>query len=241
MTVMAACALAALAALCAACGDDAPSGGPGDGSTACATPRAERYLPLAIGASWTYDTSDLGAPNVVKTSTVEALEDVGERKTGFTAYRIRTTKVGAGAGAGAGVVSWQEDHCDGITRHREQTYDTNAVLLSDQFYVPGKPRVDESAAHTAMGAAWVYEYTEVEVDPVNGTHTASKREDWTVDAVDEMITVPAGTFSTLRVRKRTSGQADKTYWFARGVGKIREQGEQVEILTAYTPAPEARR
>lgn len=211
-----------------ACGDDAQVTDDGRMAT-CDTPAAQRYLPLAIGASWTYDTSDEGAPNVVKTSMVEALEDVGDRKVGTTAYRIRTTKVGAGD-----VVSWQEDRCTSIVRHREQAFDANAVLLNDQFYVPGKLRVDEATEHVVVGAAWSTAYTEVEVDPVVGTHTVSKTEDWIVEAVDELVTVPAGTFSCLKVRKLTSGAADKTYWFASGIGKIKEEGEQVELLTSYT-------
>ena len=32
----------------------------------------------------------------------------------------------------------------------------------------------------------------------------------------------------------TASAADKTYWFAKGVGKVQEMGEAVETLTAYT-------
>jgi hypothetical protein len=155
-------------------------------------------------------------------------QTVGDRKTGVTGYRIRTEK------ADGHVVSWQEDRCTSIVRHREQSFDAGSVLLSDQFYVPGKLRVDETPAHVAVGATWTTEYTEVEVDPVNGTSTVSKQEAWTVEAVDEAVTVPAGTFTCLKVRKTTSGQADKRFWFARGIGKIKEEGEQIEQLTSYT-------
>lgn len=213
-----------------ACGDDAPPDDGDGGVVTCTTPVTERYLPLVVGRSWTYDTSDMGGPNVVKTSTVEALEDVGERKTGVTAYRVRTGK----SGGQGDVVSWQEDRCTSIVRHREQNFDVNDTLLTDQFYVPGKLRVDESAEHTTLGATWTTAYTEVEVDPILGTMTVSKNETWTVEAVDEMVTTPAGTFTCLRVRKTTSGTADKIYWFAKGFGKIREMGEQTEILTGYT-------
>jgi hypothetical protein len=66
-----------------------------------------------------------------------------------------------------------------------------------------------------------------------GDTTTTKDEVWMVEAVDEMLTVSAGTFLTLRVRKTTSGNADNTYWFAKGVGKVQEMGEQVETLTSY--------
>ncbi len=221
------------AAALAACGDDAPAHGGDGGMEECLAPAADRYLPLVIGASWTYDTLDSSMMNpvtVVKTSTVEALEDVGDRKAGVTAYRVRTGKSG---GVGD-VVSWQEDQCTGIVRHREQQFDPNDTLLTDQFYVPGKLRVDETAEHLTLGATWTTAYTEVEVDPILGTHTVSKDETWTVQAVDEMVTTPAGTFSCLKVGKATSGAAAKTYWFAKGVGKVQETGEQTETLTAFT-------
>jgi hypothetical protein len=213
----------------AACGDDAPAD-PDGGVVACSTPTSARYLPLVVGASWTYDTSDMGAPNVVKTSTVEAFEDVGDRKAGVLAYRVRTRK----SGAHGDVVSWQEDRCTSIVRHREQSFDLAGTLLTDQFYVPSKLRVDESAGHLAVGMTWTTAYTEVEVDPVLGTKTVSKDETWSVEALDESVTVAAGTFTCLKVHKLTSGQADKRYWFAAGVGKVREEGEQIETLTAFT-------
>jgi hypothetical protein len=215
------------AALVACGGDD-----DGDGVIECDTPSADRYLPLAIGATWTYDTSDMGAPNVVKTSTVEALEDVGDRKEGTTAYRVRTGK----AGGLGDVVSWQQDKCTSVVRHREQNLDpTTDAIVTDQFYVAGKLRVDETPEHLVVGATWTTSYTEVEVDNTTGqTHTKSKDENWSVIAVDASVTTPAGTFTCLQVNKTTSGLADKTYWFAKGVGKVQEMGEAVETLTAYS-------
>ena len=56
-----------------ACDDDLPIVD-GGGNVECTAPASTRYLPFAIGASWTYDTSDKGAPFVPKTTTVEALE-----------------------------------------------------------------------------------------------------------------------------------------------------------------------
>ena len=211
----------------AACGDDAPTDSDAP-VVECTAPLSERYLPLVVGASWTYDTSEMGSPVVPKTTTFEAFEDVGDLKTGVTAFRQRTEKVVGHA------LSWHHDDCTGVTRHREQTFDDAGTLVTDQFYVPGKLRVDEAPAHLTLGATWTTAYTEVEVDPILGTHTVSKDETWTVQAVDEMVTTPAGTFSCLKVHKTTSGAAAKTYWFAKGVGKVQETGEQMETLTAFT-------
>jgi hypothetical protein len=200
----------------------------------CATPASARLLPLAVGTTWTYQvTASAGATPVLKKNTVEAYEDVGGRKAGTQAFRVRTEKTDGAT------VSWQEDRCDAVVRHREQTFSLANALTDEQFYQPSKPRVDESAAHTALGATWTSAYTEVTVDPATGAETTkTKVENWTVEAVDEDVTVPAGTFRCIRLHKvgADAGQADKRFWFAPGVGKIKEEGDQLEELASYALA-----
>jgi hypothetical protein len=214
----------------AGCGDDVANDVDSGGTVECATALSERYLPLTVGASWTYDVTDLSVPGslpVAKATTVEGFESVGDRKDGTMAFRIRTEK------ASGSTTSWQEDRCTSIVRHREQSYSASNLMESDQFYMPSKLRIDETAEHLAVGARWTVSYDEVEVDPVAGETTVSKDETWSVEAVGESITVPAGTFSTVQLRKVTSGEADKRFWFAAGVGKIKEEGEQREELRAF--------
>lgn len=214
-------------ALTAACGDDAatPDGG---GPVVCTAPASTRYLPLAVGASWNYRVTPMVGTPETKASTVEAKEDVGGAKAGITAYRVRTAKLDGAT------VSWQEDRCTSITRHREQTFDLAGVKNVDTIYTPDKIRIDETPAHTAMGASWQVSFTEVTTDAANMTTTVAKTETWTVEAVAESVTVPAGTFTALRLRKTTSGAADKMYWFVQGVGKVKETGDQTEELVSYT-------
>ena len=219
-----------------ACGDEMPVM-PDAPVVECTTPRAERYLPFDVGSTWTYDVTEVGLPTVQKTSTVEAFEDTGGDKAGVEAFRVRTEKT-----AGA-TVSWQQDICTGVVRHREKSFDMNDALVSDQYYAPSKLRIDETPARLAQSATWTESYTETEIDPGTGaTTTTAKAATWTVDAVDEEITVPAGTFTCLRLHRVGAdvGQSDKTYWFAAGVGKIRETGSQTEELASYTLAAELR-
>ena len=111
--------------------------------------------------------------------------------------------------------------------------------MSDQFYLPSKPRVDERAARLVTGASWLFNYAELEVNPATGmVVVVNKDEAWSVVAASEMVTVPAGTFTTHHLHKDTSGAASKDYWFAAGVGKVKETGEQLEELTSYdVPRP----
>jgi hypothetical protein len=234
-------ALAAL--LCASlagCGDEIAPATPDAAPVAtldagaCATPARLRLLPLAVGSTWSYQvTAGAGAAPVLKQNPVEAYEDVGGRKAGTQAFRIRTEKTDGAT------VSWQEDRCDGVERHREQAFSLASALTDEQFYQPSKPRVDETAEHTTLGASWTSAYTEVTVDPATGAETTkTKVETWTVEAVDEPVTVPAGTFRCVRLHKvgADAGQADKRFWFAPGVGKIKEEGDQLEELASYALA-----
>lgn len=188
-----------------------------------------RYLPLVPGARWTYqvDDGELGE----KTQTVGPLEDVGGAKAGTLAYRMTTTKPGGGE-----TISWQEDTGTAIRRHRE--LDRGGETQTDEVYTPFRTRLDESPSRLVVGATWRESYAEIVTDAEGATTSANKTETWVVEAVDEPIAVPAGDFCALRVG-RTSvvdgnpGSA-KTYWYARGVGKVRESGDhQIEELVAF--------
>ena len=72
------------------------------------------------------------------------------------------------------------------------------------------------------------------VTVVTGSVQVALLKNVMVLALEESVTTTAGTFTCLKVHKTTSGQADKTYWFAKGVGKVQEMGEQRETLTAYS-------
>ncbi|HVV86363.1 MAG TPA: hypothetical protein VHE35_25075 [Kofleriaceae bacterium] len=223
-----------LGVLVAACGDDAPppDTGPDAPPAGCQTPLSMRLEPMKEGATWTYTITQPGQPEARnKTSSIGPLEDVGDRKAGTIAYRQTTQKLNST------VVSWQEDRCTSTVRHREKTYDLSdpPILQSDQFYTPSKLRVDESPEHLVAGAAWTLSYTEIHVDPT--THVATtiaKDENWMTVSLSESVTVPAGTFNAVHFNKKTSGNADKDYWFVAGVGKVKETGDQTEELTSYT-------
>jgi hypothetical protein len=191
-------------------------------------PVSGRYLELRTGESWTYRVTNAKG-SAQKTQTVGDIEDIG----GAKAYRLTTTKRKGVA------ISWQRDDGVSVTRHREQ--DRSGKTYTDEIYQPFRLRFDGNAEHLVNGAKWSQSYTEIVTDttkvpPV--TTMADKTESWEVRAVDEMVSVPAGDFCALRVHRISSvgesGGSDKTYWFARGIGKIKETGaHQTEELTEY--------
>lgn len=192
-----------------------------------------RYFPIDVGAAWTYRVVDNLGSTGTKIQTVVTLEDVGGDKAGVTAYRLETSKPSAKR-----TVSWQEDTGTALIRHREQTFAADQTQETDEIYAPGKLRLDESPDHVATGAVFSETYDERITDfTLSGaTTTITKTEQWTVVAVDVDVTVPAGTFSCIELRRVNAATgSDKSYWFSRGVGKVREVGAgQTEELMAYT-------
>lgn len=56
-------------------------------------------------------------------------------------------------------------------------------------------------------------------------------ESWSIRSDAEEVTVPAGTFRAVVVVRHAEDPADdKTYWFANGVGKVKESGGKTEEL-----------
>jgi hypothetical protein len=219
-----------LAVALVGCGGGDDGADAGDDASGC--PTSGRYLDMPVGASFSYRVTDVGDGSITaKVQTIGAVEDVGGAKAGTSANRVTTTK------PNGMTISWQEDTGESVVRHREQ--DQAGSTQTDEVYNPSKLRMDDSAAHTTAGATWSVAYDEVVTIGADPPVTVSKTEDWDVVAVDTPITVPAGTFCTIHVH-RISRVGDvvgseKNYWFTRGIGKIKEEGDsQIEELVQYT-------
>jgi hypothetical protein len=191
---------------------------------------AAPYQPLVVGAVWTYSTTSLGITTEER-NIVEATEDMGGTKTGITAFRVREE-------LSSGVqLTWYEVNGMMVLRHHEQALDVMGAVKSEDWYDPYRLRFDETPEHTAAGATWPVSYTVNHTARGKPASTTVRNETWKVEAVDEPVTVPAGTYPSIRI-SRTDLQdgSVKTYWFARGIGKVKElaAGGQVEELVSYT-------
>src|SRR5262249_4312714 len=143
-----------------------------------------------------YDTlTGLSGPT---DSRVEALDALTGAKAGINAFRVRSLTLGGST------VNWQEDTGSAIVRHREEFFDMAGALKSDHLFTPRKLRLDEDPSHLAAGATWTETYADDVTAPA-AQPSISSTVTWTVEAVDEMVTVPAGTFSCLRVHSIESG------------------------------------
>jgi len=191
------------------------------------------YQPLTVGTTWAYHVDDQGVV-YDKQSAVEAFEDMGGAIAGTMGFKVRETVKAAIQ------LTWYEQTGTDVRRHHDQLADDTGRQLSDEWYSPYLLRVDEAPEHLTKGATWTINYTHTKTTSSKPTTTSNQSETWTVDGVDLVTKVPAGTFNALKVtRTDTSDGSTKTQWFVRGVGKVRERtgNGHFEELTAYTIAP----
>jgi hypothetical protein len=205
-------------------GGTAGSGGAGE------LPGGEgSFFPLATGNSWTYRVTDAGVVTM-KTQTIGPLEPVGGTgpNKDTMAYRATTEK----DDGGDETVSWQAELDGKVVRYREQSFmATGGALELEEHWDPYKLRVDGTEAHLMQGAMWTEMYSETKILTGMPAMTATSSDAWRVIAVDQSVTVPAGTFDALVIEKM--GGTPKRYWFARNVGKVKETGTQTEELVSY--------
>ena len=209
------------------------------GAPGC-SPLPGRYMPLSVGNSWTYRVVDAKTlrRKTDKKITLDQVGLVGPLKPGVTGLRLyRTDDTGWG-------YRWWTRTGDKVVWQHDQWFNGD-TMVSDRYYVPWRVRVDEACAHRTLGARWTEDYAKVDLsltDP-GDKKVVPVREEWTVEAVDDEVTVPAGTFRAIKLRsRRMDGDADaplvSIYWFAPGVGKVKEDSDELEDLLEYHVEPE---
>jgi hypothetical protein len=223
-------------------GDDEPGdglidaaladGGAPEGGTV--QPMSGPLLPWKQGYSWTYRVTGDGA-QTTKVTTVGALEPVAG--SGPNAAKM-ANKVVTKKGSVDETVSWQGVEGERVVRYREQSFGAMSKQLQlEEHWAPAKLHVDWSAAHIAAGASWIEEYMETKAPVGQPAETKTTRDVWKVDAINQMVTVPAGTFTNAIILTKSGGSSQKTYWYVPGVGKVKETGGQAEELVSYKVDP----
>jgi len=214
------------------CGSEEPVGPGGDD-----TPLASRYLPMKVGATWVYRKTDVNTHQVGdRTTTVVDFVDVGASHPGKQAFRVRTEHLDGWS------MYWQGYQGAISVRYRSDDFDLGNAMVDSQLHVPYRLKLDESAAHMAPGANYAEAFDDTTTDST-GTETKPKVAAWSVISVSEHVDVPAGSFdNVLHVRRVNTEDAtpkQKDYWYVRGVGKVKEVGDdQIEELVSWSLPPE---
>jgi hypothetical protein len=202
-----------------------------------AGPYADKWVPLVVGARWTYMIHD-GQTNADGTGddVVEAFEPVGPMNASQMAFRLNEARI-----VGSNL-HWEADVGTAIVKYREEAFGAGAVLETDEYYDPYLFRVDYTPAHLVKGTTFSQTYTETKIQ--NGSMSSkSKLSYWKVIDPAETVTVPAGTFTALHLQHTgaSAGTAVKEYWFVQGVGKVKEvvatTGDHQELVSFSLPSP----
>jgi hypothetical protein len=191
-----------------------------------------RYNPWSTGAVWSYKLTDpgTGATAMNKLTTVMAPRDVGGVHAGTMAFLVHIEQL-------TGSKDVYETFAGELdVRYQSIFYDGTGQMTDTDVDQPYRLKLDESAAHTVAGAQWPETFSETSTPAGGAASTKSKTEQWRVVSPNEQITVIAGTYSALHVQRTSSGGAIQDYWYARGVGKLKETGGgQNEELMSFTP------
>lgn len=191
------------------------------GSPVLGTP----YLPVAVGNEWVYEEVGGTEPGTV-TKTVTETETILDQ----TTYVVRTTQTNSAVTKRS---NWLLDD-QRVLRIRQERLDSAGALLNYREYDPGFLRM--SGALDEVGETLEEQHTRIELDAHSTqTGSATKFYTWTVQAIDEEVTVAAGTFTCIRLHRVDADSGEKTYWYAAGIGKILESDNvEQERLLEYT-------
>jgi hypothetical protein len=201
-------------------------GGGGGGTSASSTPgpgtaeagASGNYLPMTVGIKWSYNIASVSGATGQGTVAVEAADTAPNA--GQAALRVHEVLLDGGT------LDWVQTSGSGVVRYEEQQLSQAGAIIVDKQYTPPILVLDESAAHLTSGATWTENYKELKTPSTKGKATKETAV-WTVEAVGESVTVPAGTYTCIRVsRNHTTSQTPSTTvrWYAPGVGEVKETG-----------------
>ena len=211
--------------------------GPPGGFVDAPTNPSMRYEPWTVGSTWSYmitDTQGLIPPAMNKVTRIMPMVDAGPPNAGKMAFLVHVEKL-------QGYKDVLETFSGDLdVRYKTSYYDLNNALTEVDVNQPYRLKLDEGLAHVAPGAHYSETFTETVTKTGTAPTTKQQSENWTVVSASESLAVIAGTFTCLHVQRVNPAKPTAVidYWYARGVGKVKETGGSTdEELMAYTIAP----
>lgn len=181
---------------------------------------SDSYLPADVGNTWRYRVEDAsGDPPGMKQQEYSEMLTPDE-ETGPVILQVTMKPEGR-------TESWLQVQGDKIVRLQQQDFTAAGDLERTTRYVPGRLRIDQTPERLMKDATWVDAYVREVLDPTGTvTFMENVEEVWTVLDVDIPCPDPWAHLSCVHYERiRTvGGSSQKRYWFARGFGKIREEG-----------------
>lgn len=207
------------------------SDGPGDGVDCGFPVGGDSYLPFEPSYRWTYRVTDLGSGvQSEKSQAVSPAEVTDDDFPGLSFFEQVTDKFSGQT------VSLLAREGEALVRYKQQDFDELGAFERVTVYDPPKLRIDEGRA--GAGTTFDESYTATVTDALDQQTATMITESWEVIGVDVPCSAPFGELECIQLRRvRTAGgTANKDYYFARGVGKVREEGDQqIEELVDCAP------
>ena len=178
---------------------------------------AASYLPLEVGAVWRYAiTRDDGRRGEGAVS-VDGV-DYGGSNGRATQYRIRQQLLDGT------IWSWEGREAERVALEQEEIDDPAGNVLDESSYDPPITVIDERAERLAVGTKWPEAF--ISTSPNAKGHPKSKRAEakWEIESLTDQVSVPAGTFVCLRVRRAQKHHPPVISWYAKGVGLVKQEG-----------------
>jgi len=187
------------------------------------------YYPMQVGAYWTYEetTSSGDATTLTYTVTEKKTMDFGGETGEREVFLVENTFDSLNEKR----IQFIEDDGTRAVRHGHEVYDITETLTKTRFYEPGFLRFDRSKV--TVGDKWEETVTRT-TDTLDGSAVVSEAITYQFEiiSVGEPWTIDLGTFNCIQIKRQDQSDFEtKYYWYARGIGKIRElTGDKEEVL-----------
>jgi hypothetical protein len=212
--------------------------GVGCGQEAPAEPVVGSYEPLVAGSWWDYahnswsehvtltSTSYEGSPAFVLASSADPDDDVRSDA----------------------VIAEKDGRVVRLAKDDFRVQSTGDVPVASVTYGVGFTRFNEAWAGEAVGFKESPEYTRIETPPGGSAKAGEfRKHTFEVLSLSEQVVTAAGSFDCIKIRRTKDWQAEadgldisdaqtKTFWFARGVGRVQERNDETgrtESLSAF--------
>lgn len=213
--------------------------------------QSARYMPFVVDSRWTYLVTTSGSGSVEwKRLMLGPEAPIGGFAEGAAHALCREVRNSLGVLLD-GALRWERDNGRSAEWLRNLRIDLDAArgATKDEYPDGRALRLDEDPDKTCVGHRFTHAYDERVVRPERCPYVRSERswdaddavqcadnggleiiqksDVWTVEAIDEPLSFAGNEVSTLRVRREQSASdidavEVSTFWFARGLGKIKE-------------------
>jgi len=212
-------------------------------SAACAPTQASQelrpgaaagYFPLRPDLSWTYRVSDDRGRSRDLPTRVEGPVFWGAGS-GGPVFAVHSELLDGS------VLRWERRLGDEVACVQEEVRDSSGTITMEEAYDPPVIVIDERPAHLSPGAEGSETFMDTTPNYKGHPRARAAKVKWTVESTNDRVTVPAGTFTCLRVRRVRKHRPPTVSWYAKGVGLVKELGagplgdETLALIQAMAP------